>query len=77
MDFTPLTSVLAMADSGVDAQSQSQGSTGSVIISCSSHEAAAGGGVAALQTQPSVEETSDSQTSSSDSLGENLHALPL
>lgn len=31
----------------------------------------------ALQNQPSTEETSDSQTSSSDSLGENLHALPL
>lgn len=31
----------------------------------------------ALHPQPSTEETSDSQTSSSDSIGENLHALPL
>ena len=79
MDFTTSTAVLPVVDVGLDALSQSthQGSTGSSMTSCHSSGTLNGAGIAALQTQPSVEDTSDSQTSSSDSLGENLHALPL
>ncbi|KAJ1528448.1 hypothetical protein ONE63_006859 [Megalurothrips usitatus] len=76
MDFTPSTSLLAMTDGGLDASSSS--STQGCSSGTSSNVSASGASInSVLQTQPSTEETSDSQTSSSDSLGENLHALPL
>lgn len=67
MDFTPSTSFSMMADDSVDTMlPASQGPNVNTVTTA-----------AGLQNQPSTEETSDSQTSSSDSLGENLHALPL
>ncbi|KAK3928310.1 Protein FAM13A [Frankliniella fusca] len=75
MDFSQSTSLLAMVDGGQDGTSTPpvQGFTQNSV---NANYGVSGNGNA-LQTQPSTEETSDSQTSSSDSLGENLHALPL
>lgn len=76
MDFTPSTSLLAMADGVQDVNSipPVQGFNSNSAASCGTSSTI---GNASLQTQQCTEETSDSQTSSSDSLGENLHALPL
>ncbi|XP_034238043.1 protein FAM13B [Thrips palmi] len=71
MDFTPSTSFSIMGDGSADMMLPVV-SVGSIVTNASSSSPAIG-----LQNQPSMEETSDSQTSSSDSLGENLHALPL
>lgn len=75
MDFTPSTSLSLMPGTGPDSSMScsSQSGDGNPVMPAGRSVA----GNELLQNQPSTEETSDSQTSSSDSMGENLHALPL